>query len=104
MSKFCSVCGYTKSQAVADARTLGLQKELESGVNTCCQIAEWADEQRLAWLEAAQEDSKRLDDLVGWNDVDSDHLLVPVRLRRGPRPVDPSLTRAQRTRAARPVR
>src|SRR3954453_12354433 len=63
MSNRCKVCGYTESQAMADARTLGLQPELQSGLYTCCQIAEWAEEQRLAWFEATQEDGQLVDDV-----------------------------------------
>jgi hypothetical protein len=47
-----------------DARTLGLLKELQRGMYTCCQIVAWADEQWLAWVEAAEEDGKAADDVT----------------------------------------
>jgi hypothetical protein len=83
MMNRCGVCGYTKSQSIADARTLGLRQELESGIYTCCQIAEWADEQWLAWLQATQEDSERVNDVTSRPELDDEEaVLVPVRLRR----------------------
>ena len=83
MNNICSACGYTESQAIADARTLGLEEELQSGLYTCCQIAEWADEQWLAWLEAAEEDGKLAHDVANLLDLDETKAsLVPVRLRR----------------------
>jgi hypothetical protein len=72
---------------MADARTLGLQKELQCGIYTCCQIAAWADEQWLAWVEAAEEDGKPVDDVTRPLEfVETEAELVPVRLRR---PQDP---------------
>jgi hypothetical protein len=83
MSNMCSACGYTKSQAIADARTLGLQRELQRGIYTCCQIAEWADEQWLAWLEAAEQDGKPCDDVAKLLELDEAKApLVPIRLPR----------------------
>jgi hypothetical protein len=64
MNEICRSCGSTESQIVDDARTLGLLKELQSGIYTCCQIVVWADEQWLAWVEAAEEDSKAVDDVT----------------------------------------
>ena len=52
----CKNCGCTESQAVADAKTLGLQEEFQRGIYTCCQIAGWAHEQWSAWFEATQQD------------------------------------------------
>lgn len=78
----CKNCGCTASQAIADAKTLGLQRELENGVYTCCQIADWAQEQWTAWMEATQQDSERADqvqDPVG-DEVES--VFVPVRFRK----------------------
>jgi hypothetical protein len=57
MSNRCPVCGKTKSEAMADAKAIGLQEAFERGVYTCCQVAEWADEQALAWVQATHEDS-----------------------------------------------
>ena len=58
MTDKCMNCGRTESQITADAKTLGLLQEFQSGVYTCCQIADWADEQWLAWFEATQQDNK----------------------------------------------
>jgi hypothetical protein len=49
----CRNCGCNESDAIADARTLGFQQELETRLYTCCQIVGWADEQWQAWMEAA---------------------------------------------------
>ncbi|MBV8552630.1 MAG: hypothetical protein JOY54_15135 [Acidobacteriaceae bacterium] len=59
MSNTCGVCGSTESEAIADAKAIGLQEEFEHGVYTCCQVAEWAYEQAVAWFEATDEDSQR---------------------------------------------
>jgi hypothetical protein len=64
MNEKCRTCGSTESQIVDDARTLGLLKELQSGIYTCCQIVVWADEQWLAWIQAAEEDGKAVDDVT----------------------------------------
>jgi hypothetical protein len=63
-------------------RTLGLQQAPQNGFYTCCQIAQWADEQWLAWLEAAQEDGKHVDD-VSWPTEfgRGKAIVVPVRFR-----------------------
>lgn len=60
----CRGCGCTKSQALADARTLAFQDEFLRGVYTCCQIVGWADEQWLTWVEAAAEDGKPVGDVT----------------------------------------
>ena len=57
----CRFCGCTESQARADAMALGLNDEFERGLYSCCQLVVWADEQWLAWTEAASEDGKPLD-------------------------------------------
>lgn len=84
MNNNCKRCGHTESQITADAKTLGLLQELESGVYTCCQITQWADEQCLAWFEAIQQDRKLVDDIItvrgGFRE--SEFVLVPVRYRR----------------------
>jgi hypothetical protein len=83
MSEKCEKCGRAESQITADAKTLGLVQELQSGVYTCCQISEWADEQWLAWLEATQEDNKDDNDVTIRPEFgETDVVLVPVRLRR----------------------
>ena len=48
MSNICRICGSPESGAIANARALGLEQEFLSGIHTCCQIANWADEQSLA--------------------------------------------------------
>jgi hypothetical protein len=60
----CRSCGCSESQASADARALGFQNEFRSGVYTCCQIVSWADGQWLAWVEAAVEDGKPVEDVT----------------------------------------
>ncbi len=82
MSQICRMCGCTKSQAMADARTLGLQSELQNGFYNCCQIAGWADEQWLAWLEAAHQDGRPADDVtrpLEWDDAGA--IAVPIVVR-----------------------
>jgi hypothetical protein len=83
MSNMCSACGYTQSQAIAEARTLGLQEELQSGLYSCCQIADWADKQWLAWLEAPEEDGKPADNVTKLLELgEARAALVRVRLRQ----------------------
>jgi hypothetical protein len=77
MRYICRTCGYTASQAIADARTLGFQRELQNGVYTCCQIAAWADEQWLAWLEAAEEDGKSADAVTQPLECDDTEIVTP---------------------------
>jgi hypothetical protein len=73
MSNLCLICGRTESEAIADAKALGLQQEFQAGVYTCCQIAEWADEQALAWLDAIDADGQLRE---------PEPVLVPVRSSR----------------------
>ena len=54
----CRHCGCNQPQAAADARALGFEEEFASGIYTCCQMVQWADEQWLAWLHAAEQDGK----------------------------------------------
>jgi len=83
MADICTSCGRTESQTIADANTLGLLQELRSGVYTCCQISEWADEQWSAWFEATQEDMKRFDGTISSPDFDDkEEVFVPVRRRQ----------------------
>jgi hypothetical protein len=60
---------------------LGLCEEVQNGVYTCCQIATWADEQSLAWFEAADEDSKHSNEPNSAN-FQPQTVLLPVRFRR----------------------
>ena len=83
MTDKCTNCGRTESQIIPDAKALGLLQEFQSGVYTCCQIAEWADEQWLAWFEATQEDNKLIDDVTSRSEYEETELVfVPVRLGR----------------------
>jgi hypothetical protein len=59
-----------------------LLKELQNGIYTCCRIVAWADEQWLAWLEAAEEDCKVVDEVTRPLEFTAtEDELVPVRLR-----------------------
>jgi hypothetical protein len=83
MADRCRTCGRTESQAIADARAVGLQEEFQSGRYTCCQIAEWADEQSLAWFIATRADDNRTDDVTVLPELDeAEAVFVHVRLRR----------------------
>jgi hypothetical protein len=87
MDSVCAVCGCTEVEAIADARSLDLDQELQSGVYTCCQIAEWAVEQLLAWSEAAQEDGEPVHDMTKPHGFEATKfVVVPIRLRRPPVP------------------
>ena len=82
MSRICTVCGYSKSRVIADARTLGLEEDFRSGLYSCCQIACWADEQWAAWLEAMQQDQEAASARNSTVEpVDPDAALVYERLR-----------------------
>ncbi|HTU48525.1 MAG TPA: hypothetical protein VMF91_25915 [Bryobacteraceae bacterium] len=81
MNTKCKRCERTESQIAADAKTLGLLQELDSGVYTCCQISQWAHEQWFAWFEAIQQDGKLVDDITLRSEFDeSEVVLVPVRV------------------------
>jgi hypothetical protein len=87
MSEVCRYCGCRPSQVVGGARTLGLEEELERGIYTCCQIVAWADEQWLAWAQAAEEDKKVVADLVKPLEyADQQMVLVPIRKQRRSEP------------------
>ena len=81
MTHTCKTCGRTESQAIADAKSLGLLQELQSGIHTCCQIAEWADEQASAWFEATREDGKPTHEVT---ELEPEAEAVLVRVRRRP--------------------
>ena len=70
MTGKCPKCGRMEAQIIADAKTLGLLQEFQSGVYNCCQIVEWADEQCCAWIEAAEGDSRLADNMTGRSQVD----------------------------------
>lgn len=80
MTNRCGSCGHTESQTILDAKSLGLQQEFQSGIYTCCQIAEWAAEQALAWLEATRDCPKP--DAVATESDEMEPVLVRVRTRR----------------------
>jgi hypothetical protein len=76
-------CRCTNSQAMADAKTLGLEQEFQSGIYTCCQIAEWAEEQWSAWAQATHEDADcRNDGSIGAELGNEQGALVPLRFLR----------------------
>jgi hypothetical protein len=60
----CRHCGSNQPDAAADARALGFEEEFASGIYTCCQVVQWADEQWLAWSRAAEEDGKALEEVM----------------------------------------
>ncbi len=82
----CRNCGCTAAQAAADALVLGFQEEFEAGAYSCCQVVVWADEQWLAWAEAAAEDGKSQEEATKPLEVMDCPGLVPVRLRVFPKP------------------
>jgi hypothetical protein len=85
MTDICRICGSTESQTIADARTLGLLRELQGGMYSCCQIVAWADEQWLAWLEAAEEDGKLVEEVTRPLEApEVEPMVVRVHLRRPP--------------------
>src|SRR5260370_33510360 len=82
MSNICRICGSRESQTIADARTLGLLKELQSGIYTCCQIVAWADEQCLAWVQAGGEDGNWADDVtMPLESAEEEKGIIPLRRR-----------------------
>jgi len=82
MRNQCRICGSTESQALANAKALGLQAELQNGVYTCCQLDGWSKEQSWAWSEAATEDRKLADALSNLPEGEQANCeLVPVRFR-----------------------
>jgi|SRR5579863_617974 len=83
MTNECAICGRSGSQVIADAKTLGLLQEFESGIYSCCQISEWADEQWMAWYKAADEDANCVDKANSQlRPSEAEPVLVPVRFRR----------------------
>ena len=81
-SAICRSCGCTEAQAAADAQALGFQREFQTGIHTCCQVVQWADEQWLAWREAAAQDGRPVDEVTRPLEIsESDALFVPVHNR-----------------------
>jgi hypothetical protein len=60
---------------------LGFQEEFKAGVYSCCQVVAWADEQWLAWAEAAAEDGKSEADATRPLEIMEYPGVVPVRIR-----------------------
>jgi len=81
----CTNCGSTHSQANADSLALGLHEEFADGAYVCCQIAAWADEQWLAWSEAAQQDCTHMEGATRPLEVSESQAkesLVLIKLRK----------------------
>lgn len=81
----CRRCGCTAAAAAADAQAIGLSDGFLTGLYTCCQVVQWADEQWLAWHEAACEDGKPAEEATIPLELEPDARLVPVRVRK-PKP------------------
>jgi hypothetical protein len=83
MVERCESCGRSASQVLTDAKALGLHQELQSGIYTCCQISQWADEQWSAWFQATGEDAIPADEMIKPPDFSAtEPVLVHVRFRR----------------------
>jgi hypothetical protein len=81
----CRHCGCTASQAAADAAVLGFENEYQAGAYTCCQVVAWADEQWLAWAEAAAEDGKSEEEATKPLEVTECPDVVHVWVRKYPK-------------------
>ena len=62
----------------------GLSKEFASGIYTCCQVVQWADEQWLAWLDAAAQDGKMAEEARPLEISEAAREFVHVRSRKLP--------------------
>lgn len=80
MSGVCGSCGSTQALAAADARALGFLGEFAAGTYSCCQVVQWADEQWLAWQDAAREDGKVPEEVTRSLEFEPDERFVPVRI------------------------
>ncbi|HEX4772754.1 MAG TPA: hypothetical protein VH351_18115 [Bryobacteraceae bacterium] len=78
----CRQCGCTQALAAADARAVGYLNQFIAGTYTCCQVVEWADEQWVAWQDAASEDGKSIEEATTPLEIEPDAQFVPVRLRK----------------------
>jgi hypothetical protein len=85
ISSVCRNCGSTQALAAADARALGILNAFVAGVYTCCQTVQWADEQWLAWQEAACEDGKDPEEVTSPLKCEPDVLFVPANEQCGER-------------------
>ena len=82
MTDICRHCGCTAVQAIDDAKSLGFGRELQNGTYTCCQVVAWADEQWLAWMEAAEEDGMSPDGLTSPVKEEQETMVVRVITQR----------------------
>jgi hypothetical protein len=85
MNGACRRCGSTEAFAAADAQAIGLRDDFLAGLYTCCQVVQWADEQWVAWQDAACEDGKPVEEATSPLEVEPEARLVPVRVRK-PKP------------------
>ena len=76
----CKECGSTPSQAATDATALSLQNEFKAGAYSCCQVIVWADEQWLAFAEAAIEDGKSEEEATKHLEIADCQGVVPISL------------------------
>ncbi len=83
MDSVCRNCGCSECLTIANAQALGLEQEFRSAVYSCCQLAEWADEQRIAWFAASRDDAASAAEVAtDAASADAELVLMPVRLRR----------------------
>ena len=78
----CRHCRSTHAVAAAEARAIGSLNEFISGKYTCCQVVQWANEQRLAWEEAAFGDGNPAEGAASRLQLEPDSLLVLARVRK----------------------
>jgi hypothetical protein len=76
----CRHCGCTFSQAEADALVVGFRDEYLAGEYNCCQVVAWADEQWLAFAEAAIEDGKSEEEATKHLEIADCQGVVPISL------------------------
>jgi hypothetical protein len=65
--------------------------EFLAGIYTCCQVVQWADEQWLAWEQAAREDGQAPEEVTSALEVEPDALFVPVQVRKSRSRANPKL-------------
>lgn len=90
MSDACGNCRHTRLEAIAEAKTLGLEREFLVGRYTCCQITDWADEQLMAWLEAIRDNGNaQIEEAATHHEMvalvelgETEEILVRVHARR----------------------
>ena len=85
MTDRCKTCGCTRGEVEVDARTLDLLDDFQTGRYRCCDIVRWADEQRLAWLDATDQDANEAWQMTETAPIpEQESAFVPVRTRRRP--------------------